>query len=84
MVGEKRKEDALMLYVTFTRVLGGYIKATLIQCFLIGLACGIAFAIMGVPNYAALGGIAGLLNIIPVVGPWLGGALAAIACVFVS
>ncbi|MEG0758851.1 MAG: AI-2E family transporter, partial [Raoultibacter sp.] len=84
LVGEKRKEDALMLYVTFTRVLGGYIKATLIQCFLIGLACGIAFAIMGVPNYAALGGIAGLLNIIPVVGPWLGGALAAIACVFVS
>lgn len=84
LIGEKRKEDALMLYVTFTRVLGGYIKATLIQCFLIGLACGIAFAIMGVPNYAALGGIAGLLNIIPVVGPWLGGALAAIACVFVS
>lgn len=84
LIGEKRKEDAMMLYVTFTRVMGGYIKATLVQCFLIGLACGIAFAIIGVPNYAALGGITGLLNIIPVVGPWLGGALAAIACVFVS
>lgn len=84
LIGEKRKEDAMMLHVTFTRVMGGYIKATLVQCFLIGLACGIAFAIIGVPNYAALGGITGLLNIIPVVGPWLGGALAAIACVFVS
>lgn len=84
LIGEKRKEDAAMLHVTFTRVMGGYIKATLVQCFLIGLACGIAFAIIGVPNYAALGGITGLLNIIPVVGPWLGGALAAIACVFVS
>lgn len=84
LIGEKRKEDAMMLYVTFTRVMGGYIKATLVQCLLIGLACGIAFAIIGVPNYAALGGITGLLNIIPVVGPWLGGALAAIACVFVS
>lgn len=84
LIGEKHKEDAMMLHVTFTRVMGGYIKATLVQCFLIGLACGIAFAIIGVPNYAALGGITGLLNIIPVVGPWLGGALAAIACVFVS
>lgn len=84
LIGEKHKDDAMMLYYTFTRVMGGYIKATLLQCVLIGLACGIAFAIIGVPNYAALGGITGLLNIIPVVGPWLGGALAAIACVFVS
>ncbi|MEQ3364016.1 AI-2E family transporter [Raoultibacter massiliensis] len=84
LIGTKHKEDAEMLHITFTRVMGGYIKATLVQCFLIGLACGIAFAIIGVPNYAALGGITGLLNIIPVVGPWLGGALAAIACVFVS
>ena len=31
-----------------------------------------------------MGGIAGLLNIIPIVGPWLGGALAAVVGVFVS
>ncbi len=84
LIGEKRREDAEMLYVTFTRVMGGYIKATLIQCFLIGIFCGIAYAIIGIPNAAALGGIAGLLNIIPVVGPWLGGALAAIVGIFIS
>lgn len=84
LISPKRQEDADVLYVTVTRVMGGYIKATLVQCVFIGLGCGIAFAIIGLPNAAALGGITGLLNIIPVVGPWLGGGLAALVGVFVS
>lgn len=84
LISPKYQEDARMLHLTFTRVMGGYIKATLLQCFLIGLACGISYAIMGLPYAAALGGITGILNIIPVVGPWLGGGLAALIGVFVS
>lgn len=84
IAGPSRQEDLEMLHVTFTRVMGGYIKATLIQCAIIGVCCGVCFAILGIPNYAALGIIAGILNIIPVVGPWLGGALAAVVGVFVS
>ncbi|MEE0845707.1 MAG: AI-2E family transporter [Eggerthellaceae bacterium] len=84
LVGPKRQEDLEMLHVTFTRVMGGYIKATLVQCAIIGVGCGMCFAIVGIPNYAALGVIAGILNIVPVVGPWLGGALAAVVGVFVS
>ncbi len=84
LAGPSRQEDLEMLHVTFTRVMGGYIKATLMQCAIIGVGCGILFAVVGIPNYAALGVIAGLLNIIPVVGPWLGGALAAIVGLFVS
>ena len=84
LAGPKRHEDLEMLHVTFTRVMGGYIKGTLLQCAIIGVGCGVLFGVIGIPNYAALGGIAGLLNIIPIVGPWLGGALAAIVGVFVS
>ncbi len=84
LVGPKRRDDLEMLHVTFTRVMGGYIKGTLLQCAIIGVGCGVLFGVVGVPNYAALGGIAGLLNIVPIVGPWLGGALAAIVGVFVS
>lgn len=84
LAGPRRKEDLEMLHVTFTRVMGGYIKGTLLQCAVIGVGCGVLFGVIGVPNSAALGGIAGLLNIIPIVGPWLGGALAAIVGVFVS
>lgn len=80
----KYSETLDMLHVTFTRVMGGYIKGTLLQCAVIGLSCGVLFGVVGIPNYAALGGIAGLLNIIPIVGPWLGGALAAIVGIFTS
>lgn len=76
LISEKYREDAQMLHVTFTRVLGGYIRATLLQCTVIGVACGVLFVVLGIPNAVALGVITGLLNIIPIVGPWLGGALA--------
>ena len=82
--GPRFHEDLDIIYLTGTRVMGGYIKGTLIQCVLIGIFCGIGFAVMGIPSAAALGVITGLLNIIPVVGPWLGGGMAAIVGIFSS
>ena len=84
LVGDAHAEDLEMLHITFTRVMGGYIKGTLLQCANIGVACGILFAVLGIPNSMALGGITGILNIIPIIGPWLGGGLAAIVGIFVS
>lgn len=84
LVGDVHAEDLEMLHITFTRVMGGYIKGTLLQCAIIGVACGILFAVLGIPNSMALGGITGILNIIPIIGPWLGGGLAAIVGIFVS
>ncbi|MCI8467975.1 MAG: AI-2E family transporter [Eggerthellaceae bacterium] len=84
LVGSKHAEDAEFLHYTFTRVMGGYIKGTLLQCAIIGVACGILFGVLGLSNAAALGGITGVLNIIPIIGPWLGGAVAAITAVFTS
>jgi len=84
LLGERRIEDAEFLHYTFTRVMGGYIKGTLLQCAIIGIVCGVLFAVLGIPNAAALGGITGVLNIIPIIGPWLGGAATAVVAVFVS
>lgn len=76
--------DYEMFSHTIGRVIGGYIKATLLQCLIIGAACGVGYAILGLPGPAALGIITGLLNIIPVVGPWIGGFVAAIVGFTVS
>ncbi len=84
IISPKHYDDAHFLHVTFTRIMGGYIKGTLIQCVIIGVACGILFAIIRIPNAPALGVITGTLNIIPIVGPWLGGAVAAAMAIFVS
>ena len=84
LVGEEHLESAQMLYLTFTRVVGGYLKAMIIQCVVIGLGCGILYFALATPSPAALGTITGLLNIIPIVGPWIGGAIVFIITVFVS
>lgn len=84
LAGPAHEETLEFLHVTFTRVMGGYIKGTLLQCAVIGVGCGACFGLLGIPNYVALGVIAGLLNIIPIIGPWFGGALAAVVGIFVS
>lgn len=82
LIGPKHAEDAEFFHATFTRVMGGYIKGTLLQCAIIGVACGVLFGFAGVPNAAVLGLITGVMNIIPIIGPWIGGALAAIVAIF--
>ena len=84
IINPKYAEDAQFIHLTITRVMGGYIKGTLLQCAIIGVACGILFAVVDVPYPAALGVITGVFNIIPIVGPWIGGAVAAIMAVFAS
>ena len=84
IVGDKHRADVEVIYLTVTRVMGGYLRATIIQCAIIGIACGVMFWLLGVPSPAAFGIITGLLNIIPIVGPWLGGALAFVASVTTS
>ena len=84
LIGPKYSEEAQFFHWTFTRVMGGYIRGTILQCAIIGIACGVLFAIVGIPNPAALGGITGILNIIPIIGPWLGGIAAAIVAIFHS
>jgi predicted PurR-regulated permease PerM len=78
IAGNRHEEDFRLFHVTVTRVMAGYIKATLLQCVIIAIACGILYAILGVPNSAAVALITGVLNIIPVVGPWIGGVMAAL------
>lgn len=83
-IPDHRAQEAEMLHLTFTRVMGGYIKATIVQCFLIGAVCGVGFWAIGIPNATALGLITGVMNVIPVVGPWIGGAVAALVALFVG
>lgn len=84
IVPPSHKEEADMIRIAFTRIMGGYIQATALQCFIIGATCGVCFAVLGVPNAAALGLITGVLNLIPVVGPWIGGAVAAVVGLLTS
>ncbi|WP_350455142.1 AI-2E family transporter [Slackia heliotrinireducens] len=72
MVPDRFSDDVEMLYLTVTQAMGGYVRATLVVCLSIGVACGLVFGIASVPNAAVLALIAAVLNVIPVVGHWIG------------
>jgi len=57
-------------------VLGRYIRAQLLLGFIVGYACFLVLFIMKVPFAPTLGIIAGVTELIPILGPWIGGAIA--------
>jgi predicted PurR-regulated permease PerM len=58
------------------KVLGGYIKATLILGGIVAIMTFVAFSIIRVPYAPALAFFAGITEMIPTIGPWIGGGLA--------
>ena len=51
--------------------LAAYVRAQLTASLLVGLICGIGFAVLGLPNALVLGVIAGAMEFVPLVGPLL-------------
>jgi predicted PurR-regulated permease PerM len=56
-----------------TMQMGRYVRGWLLDAAFVGIACGIAFSLLGVKNAVALGIIAGLGHLIPYFGPIIGG-----------
>lgn len=57
------------------KVLGGFIKGQLTVAAFVGVLMGIGSLIIGIPYALTIGLVAGITNIIPFFGPWLGGIL---------
>lgn len=57
------------LFEELNTTLAAYIRAQLLACVLVGTACGIGFAALGLPYAVLLGVLAGVLEFIPLVGP---------------
>ena len=64
--------------------LAAYIRAQLIACLFIGTVCTIAFWLIGVPYWLALGILAGVLEFIPLAGPLTIAVIATIVASFSS
>ena len=59
------------LVIEVNTALASYVRSQLISCLIIGVVCGIGFAIIGVPYAVLLGLLAGVLEFIPLVGPFV-------------
>lgn len=59
-------------------VFSEYLKGQLLEAFFVGIMSSIALSIIGIDYALIIGIIAGICNMIPYVGPWIGAGLAAI------
>lgn len=84
IAGPRYEQDLHFIHYSFSRIVGGFIRGTIFQCGVIAVGCMIAFMIMGIPNAMAFALICGLLNIIPVIGPWIGGVAAGLGALSVG
>jgi predicted PurR-regulated permease PerM len=72
-----RKEATHVLEIIDLKV-GAYLRGNILRCVVVGFVTGMVLAIFGMPFALMLGILAGLLNIIVYVGPYLAGIPAVI------
>jgi predicted PurR-regulated permease PerM len=75
---EELREDIYQIARIIDRVLASYVRGQLFLGLIVGLASGIGFWIIGVQQPLALGVVAGILELVPILGPWLTFIIAAL------
>lgn len=65
-----RKEAVLVLSIIDSKV-GAYLRGNIVICLIVGILTGVALSFVKMPFALMLGILAGVLNIIVYVGPWL-------------
>jgi predicted PurR-regulated permease PerM len=78
LVPADRRADAARVEAEAQRVFGSYIRGQLLLGLIVGALSTIAYLVLGVPYAVFLGVLAGILELVPIVGPIVAGAAAAV------
>lgn len=84
LAGPKRRGEASLVMQKVSRILSGYLKGQLILSVVTALIVTIGLTLFGVPYSLVIGLLAGILNIVPWIGPALTAVIAGIAAAFVG
>lgn len=84
IVPKKYKNTFRKLMYDLDSTCKDFVQGTLLISFVVFVITSILFAIIGLPSPMLFGLICGITNIIPYIGPWVGGAIAAIVGFTVS
>lgn len=84
IVPRKHQATARKLVRDLDATCKDFVQGTLLISFIVFVVTSIGFKIIGLPSPMLFGLICGITNIIPYIGPWIGGAIAAIVGFTVS
>ncbi len=72
------REEVKFVGSNLAGAIGGFVRGQLVVATIVGVLSSVALYVLDVPFWLIIGLAAGLLNMIPFVGPFVGGALAAL------
>ncbi|MGH9179014.1 MAG: AI-2E family transporter [Acidimicrobiales bacterium] len=73
LVPEGAKPEVDHLAHRLNRAIGGFFRGQLLVALIVGVMCSVGLLVIGLRFWFLVGMIAGLFNIIPLIGPWVGG-----------
>lgn len=68
----RRRDEVRSVLERMGRALGGYFRGQLLVAAFVGVASMLGLFIVGLPYWALVGAVAGLFNLIPLIGPFIG------------
>lgn len=77
----KHQQHVDRLWTSVEMKTGGWLRGQLVLCLIIGTLATTAYGIIGLSFWPLLGLWAGITEIIPIVGPWIGGVPAVIVAI---
>jgi predicted PurR-regulated permease PerM len=72
LIPERSKVEVHLVLDRLSRAIGGYFRGQLLVALIVGVMVSIGLAILGLPFWLLVGMIAGIFNMIPLIGPYIG------------
>ncbi|HUQ39490.1 MAG TPA: AI-2E family transporter [Acidimicrobiales bacterium] len=66
-------DEVFVVAHRLNRAIGGFFRGQLAVALIVGVICSVGLGVIGLKFWFLVGMIAGFFNIIPLVGPWIGG-----------
>lgn len=82
LIPPRHREEVVYIASQVTTALGSFVRGQLLVALIVGVLSSLGLFILDLPFWLLIGIIAGILNMVPFVGPFVGGALAAIVALF--
>ena len=78
LIPANRRGEAERLFQRIGKAIGGFFRGQLLVSLFVGVSSALVLLVVGLPFWAVVGLVAGLFNLIPLIGPFIGGIVAVI------
>ncbi len=75
LIPEAQRKEFLDVGSKLGRAVGGFFRGQLLVALIVGVLSSLGFWLIGLPFWLIIGALAGFTNLIPLVGPFIGGGL---------